>query len=103
MNNHYISSVPIIIIFVSTFLYEQAISAPTNAPVWVTSEYIQAKNYDLINTLTDSSATPQHNFTFDKAFSGRPLIGYGLKGYEGTQLLIQVGIIWDKKSSISRG
>ena len=58
----------------------------TVAPVWVTSDYFQAGNHDVINdpSTVGSGSRPNHTFTFATSFSATPSLGYGIKHYEGT-------------------
>ena len=74
---------PYLISVLAFFTFIKFATSVTNSPIWKTSEYIQAGSYDLISSLTTSNETPTHNFTFVRAFSGIPMIGYGLRDYEG--------------------
>ena len=59
----------------------------TVPPVWITSDYFQAGNADVINdpSTVGAGSRPNHTFTFNTAFSATPSLGYGIKNYEGKQ------------------
>ena len=60
-------------------------SAASVAPTWVTSSLVKASQFNVINTLTGSTATPAATMAFSSAFSAPPNLGYGIINYEGTQ------------------
>lgn len=57
-------------------------------PQWLTNNYIRAGNENVINTLTGSNMTPKYTFTFTSPLSGIPNLGYGIKAYQGRNILI---------------
>ena len=61
------------------------------SPVWVTSDYFQAGNYDVISDLTgpDASPSPSYNFIFTSPFDQIPSLLYGIKNYEANDYLAQ--------------
>lgn len=58
-------------------------------PTWVTSPLVKAAQFNVINTLTGSSATPTATMTFTSAFSMVPNLAYGIINYEGNDRMSQ--------------
>jgi hypothetical protein len=63
----------------------------TVAPTWVTSQYVQADSYkiidgDLCSCTTGNSSTPTATMIFTNAFSSLPHLAYGISRYEGKMI-----------------
>jgi hypothetical protein len=57
-------------------------------PTWLTSSYVQANSYklingDLCNCVTGNSSTPTATMLFATAFTIPPNLGYGISNYQG--------------------
>lgn len=71
-------------IFIFIFWFAQlATTLYTTPPTWLSSSLVKSGDAYVISTLTDSSSTSAHTFTFSSAFSAVPFFGFGLKAYEG--------------------
>lgn len=70
----------LLVVFVECFVQYQ--------PTWLTSNYIRAGNQNLFITLTGSGVLNTYIFTFSSSLSGIPLLGYGIKSYQGTHQII---------------
>ena len=80
------------LIAILMFNVEVSQSYQTNPPIWVTSDFFQAGNRNIIDELTTSDETPVYTFNFDSNFTDIPLLGYGFKDYEGNHLHICIKV-----------
>lgn len=67
---------------------QYVLSVLTYPPIWLTSNYLQAGSYMIIdssvsNKATGNSSTPKGSITFGSSFSAPPNLGYGISRYEG--------------------
>jgi hypothetical protein len=70
---------------------KESISASSYPPTWLTSPYMQAGSFLLINTTTSptgNNTTPKGTITFPKSFTSTPNLGYGISRYEGNMYII---------------
>mgnify|MGYP000992947022 CR=1 FL=1 len=68
----------------SLLFFVYSLKAITVAPTWVTSNYVKASSYLIINGTikVGSTQTPTATMTFSSAFSSVPHIAYGICHYE---------------------
>jgi hypothetical protein len=68
---------------------QPSISTISYPPNWVTSPYMQAGSFLLINTTgsanpVGNNTTPKGTINFNRSFTSVPNLGYGISRYEGT-------------------
>jgi hypothetical protein len=74
------------IVFLATCLVS---SLAQVAPTWITSSYVQAASYKIINgdacgCKTNNASTPTASITFATSFPAIPNLGFGISNYQGT-------------------
>ena len=76
--------------FFLTFFF--SFFAEAAAPIWQTSQFVQAASYKIINgdvkgSSTGNSSTPNATMPFVSSFPGVPNLGYGFTNYQGTFII----------------
>ena len=72
-----------LLIFIFIYKIESVVTYP---PIWLTSSYMQAGSFLIINSTatgntTGSTVTPKGSITFATAFPATPNLGYGIMRY----------------------